>query len=326
MKSIVKVGWILALWILVGGMPPNNSSWPKPEQVLVHHPLDSLRFELGRKLFYDPLLSADTSTSCGSCHLSYTAFTHVDHALSHGIKDRVGKRNALPLFNLIWYREFMWDGSITRLDRQPLAPLLHPDEMGDSLPNLLLKLNASSFYRQAFQNAFQVNQIQTKDLLQALYQFVTSLVSDNSRYDRMKRGQAVFTTQEEKGYAIFKSNCNQCHAEPLFTNGRFASNSLPIDTQLHDIGRAGVTQLSADSFHFRVPSLRNLVWSFPYMHDGRMTSLRQVIKHYSQVLPASSLSYSLKDDRNQADLIAFLRTLSDTSFVLNPRFAPPINN
>lgn len=317
---------LLFLGITWGFTNPGGPAWPTPVQTFARHPQDSLRFELGRKLFYDPLLSADTSTSCGSCHLSYTAFTHVDHALSHGIKDRIGKRNAQPLFNLAWYREFMWDGAITRLDRQPLAPLLHPDEMGDSLPNLLKKLNASPSYRKAFQAAFQVNHIQTEDLLQALHHFVLQLVSANSRYDWVMQGKSAFTPQEANGYSVFKAHCNQCHTEPLFTNRQFATNYLPVDSQLLDVGRVNVTHIPADSFLFRVPSLRNLAWSQPYMHDGRMATLRQVIRHYSRILPANSTTLSLQDDRTQADLIAFLRTLSDTTFVLNPRFAPTSNH
>lgn len=323
MNKSVAVGFILGVLVLAAWRLPTEPNWPAPIQQLKPSPKDTLRFELGRRLFYDPLLSADTSVSCGSCHLSYTAFTHVDHALSHGIKDRVGKRNAQPLFNLAWYDQFMWDGAITRLDRQPLAPLLHPDEMGDSLPNILSKLNATPFYRRAFKEAFNAEKIQTEELLQALQHFVLQLVSKDSKYDRMMAGRATFDEQEKRGWALFESHCSSCHPSPLFTSGKFETNGLQPDPKLGDVGRAGITYLASDSFKFRVPSLRNLVWSYPYMHDGRMKTLRQVLNHYSQILPQTQSSHPLKEDRNQTDLLAFLRTLSDTAFVLNPRFAPP---
>lgn len=303
--------------------------WPKTVYDFKKNPLTKEKILLGRALFHDPILSADSTISCTSCHLQYTAFSHVDHALSHGIHDSIGKRNSPALANLAWSSLFMWDGSVNHLDMQPLAPIAHPAEMGSDLNTVLTKLRASPTYTRLFKDAYGDTTINSERFLKAMSQFMLSMVSCNSRYDDVKAGKAAFTPQEENGYSIFKQHCASCHTEPLFTNNRFENNGLPVDTLLMDIGRMKVTGLPADSLLFKVPSLRNVEYSFPYMHDGRFKRLQDVINHYgSGIVHAQTLSSSLKNavklDANQkVDLLAFLLTLTDRKFLYDTSFSYP---
>lgn len=305
--------------------------WPKPVYDFTANPLHPLKIALGRKLFYDPILSKDSTVTCANCHLSYTAFTHVDHALSHGINDSIGSRNSMALVNLAWSKSFMWDGAIERLDAQALAPITHPAEMGESLENVLRKLNRSEAYSKLFEQAYDQTPVSTKQLLEALAQFQLTLVSAGSKYDLAQRGEYDFTEQEAKGYRVFKIHCNSCHTEPLFTNDDFENNGLKLDPDLNDLGRYGVTQRPGDSLKFKVPSLRNVEFSRPYMHDGRFNTLREVISHYeSGINPSSTVAERLKSgiplsEHQKADLLAFMLTLSDRAFLFNPDFAYPRN-
>ena len=283
--------------------------WPAPIQKKTAY-YSEASFELGRALFYDPILSADSTVSCASCHLSYTAFTHVDHPTSHGIADRIGKRNAPGLFNLAWRQNFHWDGGVTSLTGQAINPLTHPDEMGETLQNILLKLNRHPNYALFFERIYKQKQIETWMLLDALQQFTIALVSSESYYDKVILRKASFSTQQAKGFALFEQHCNRCHTAPLFYSNRFEKNGLALDSS--DLGRFEITSLEADREKFRVPTLRNISHSFPYMHDGRFKSLREVLRHYGQELQL--------DDPQQKDLIAFLKTLTDSTFLTNPRF------
>jgi cytochrome c peroxidase len=307
------------------------AQWPAPVYDLAFNPVTTEGVALGRKLFYDPILSADSIVSCSSCHLSYTAFTHVDHALSHGIKDRIGTRNSPALMNLAWSRSFMWDGAVNHLDMQALAPINHPDEMGEETGHVVAKLQRTRTYPQLFQRAFGDTLITGERLLKALAQFELTLISAGSKYDRVTadRSAEAFTQQEASGYRIFLAHCNACHREPLFTTGGFGNNGLPVDPALNDVGRLRVTRDPKDSLQFKVPTLRNIEFTFPYMHDGRFRTLREVIDHYAEDLVISAgLSPELrngivltKDERT--DLLAFLLTLSDREFCFNPDHAFP---
>jgi cytochrome c peroxidase len=303
--------------------------WPQPIYDLSKNKLTQEKVDLGRVLFYDPILSRDSTISCESCHSSFVAFTHVDHALSHGIEDRIGTRNAPSLMNLAWQRSFMWDGAINHLDMQALAPITNPLEMDEKLPVVLEKLRAQKRYRFLFERAFGDTAITTERLLRSMSAFMVTLVSSNSKYDRMKRGEVSFTQQELQGYAIFQQHCNACHTEPLFTNGEFARNGLPVDPSLRDLGRFVVTQQPADSFLFKVPTLRNIAYSKPYMHDGRMKGLNDVLQHYASLHERKPKLNNALDElpsltsNERVDLVAFLLTLSDSSFVMNRAFAYP---
>jgi len=303
--------------------------WPPPVYDLSQNPLTKEKILLGRVLFHDPILSADSTISCTSCHLQYTAFSHVDHALSHGIHDSIGKRNSPTLANLAWSSLFMWDGAVNHLDMQPLAPITHPAEMGTDLNMVLKKLRASPTYRRLFRDAYGDTTISSERFLKAMSQFMLSIVSCSSKYDQVKAGKAAFTAQEERGYAIFKNHCAACHTEPLFTNNSFENNGLPLDNELMDIGRMKVTGLPADSLRFKVPSLRNVEYSYPYMHDGRFKRLQDVINHYSSGIVigptrSTKLTGDLHLDANQkVDLLAFLLTLTDRNFLYDTSYSYP---
>lgn len=284
-------------------------------------------FVLGRSLFYDPILSGDYFTSCASCHQQFSAFAHVDHALSHAVIGSTGFRNVPALQNLIWKDAFMWDGAINHLEVQPLAPLTNPIELNETLPHVLEKLRADSSYREMFRRAYGDTAITSKRFLRALTQFMVLMVSANSRYDKMLRKEITFSAQEEQGYRLFQEHCSSCHSEPLFSDNSYRVIGLPADTALRDSGRARVTGLAADVFAFKVPSLRNVARTFPYMHDGRFRSLNAVLGFYRTTtsLPHDPALRSARalSEREAQDIIAFLGTLTDTSFVRDRRFADP---
>lgn len=303
--------------------------WPKPVYDFGKNPLSYNKVELGRMLFYDPVLSRDSSTSCASCHSQYNAFTHVDHDLSHGINDRIGKRNSPALMNLAWSSSFMWDGAVNHLDVQSLAPITNALEMDESLPNVIRKLQINKRYSAFFYKAYGDSVITGQHLLQALSQFMLTLVSNNAKYDSVMRKQAVFTENEDKGYALYKQHCASCHAEPLFTNYSFENNGLYVDKTLNDSGRMAITKQPTDSLKFKVPTLRNLKYTYPYMHDGRFKHLGQVLNHYAMgIQHAPTLAPQLQkgvfmNSEEKFYLISFLATLNDKSFVSNPALGYP---
>jgi len=306
------------------------TNWPKPNYDFETKPLTKERIELGRKLFYDPFLSANGMVSCASCHLSFTAFTHVDHALSHGINDSIGTRNSPVLINLAWNNLFMWDGAVNNIEVQALAPISHASEMGNNLVTLIPNLNNHNTYPALFRNAFGKEKITSKQLLLAIAQFQLTLVSANSKYDKVKAGELKFTDQEANGYRLFQQNCDGCHAEPLFTNTAFESNGLQPDITLNDSGRYHVTRLSKDLFRFKVPTLRNIQYSFPYMHDGRYNNLNEVLNHYRAKQNQQIINHQNKPvieitENEKVDIIAFLLTLSDKEFLFNPDYGFPRN-
>ena len=308
---------------------PIPKGWPKPVYNFKSNPYTQEKIELGRSLFYDPLLSVNNSTSCASCHSPYNAFAHTDHQLSHGVFDSIGTRNAPALINLAWQSNFMWDGSINDLNEQALTPLTHPSEMGEQIENVLIKLNNKKYYRTLTANAYGDSMLTKERFLKSLAQFEISLISAESKYDSVMRKQLVFTEQENNGYQIFKNNCASCHQEPLFTNNKFEKNGLPLDNKLKDFGRFNFTHQKQDSMFFKVPSLRNVEYTFPYMHDGRFSKLSEVLKHYTSSLDKkSNVSKELKkgivlSSSAKVDLISFLLTLSDKKFVFNPQHNYP---
>jgi cytochrome c peroxidase len=305
---------------------PKN--WPKPVYNFKKNQLTDSKILLGRVLFYDPILSRNNTISCANCHSQYTAFTHVDHALSHGIDDRIGTRNSPALMNLAWHRSFMWDGAINHLDMQALAPISHHDEMDENIKHVTEKLQASKIYPLLFYNAFNDSAITGENTLKAISQFMLILVSANSKYDKVKRMEDSFTKQEENGYRLYKQNCASCHAEPLFTNMEFENNGLSIDSLLHDIGRKRITKNDNDYLKFKVPTLRNIEFSNPYMHDGRFKRIYEVINHYTSIQNSKTLSPKLQKpmiltSNEKVDLTAFLLTLTDKEFLFNPKFGFP---
>lgn len=302
--------------------------WPKPHYNFKDNPLTEEGFQLGRNLFYDPILSKDNTISCASCHLHVTGFTHVDHALSHGIEGRIGTRNSIALMNLAWSKSFMWDGGVNHLDVQPIAPITSSVEMDETMENVVVKLQKSEKYKVLFEKAFGTSKITGQRVLKALSQFELLLVSSNSKYDRVMRKEVEFTEREQKGYVLFKTNCASCHNEPLFTGEKFENNGLTIDSTLNDIGRIKITNKKEDYLRFKVPTLRNSQFTFPYMHDGRFKTLTEVVKHYNSLENNKNLPKQLSKPMNltaneRVDLVLFLSTLTDMEFLFNPRFSYP---
>tara|TARA_R110000868_G_scaffold17501_2_gene76688 strand:+ start:203 stop:1231 length:1029 start_codon:yes stop_codon:yes gene_type:complete len=302
--------------------------FPTPIYDFKNNPLDSNKIELGRLLFYDAILSKDNSISCSTCHSPFSAFAHNDHNLSHGINDEIGIRNAPVLFNLAWQPTFMWDGAINHLDMQALAPISSATEMGDDISNVVEKLQKDYFYRSKFYSAYGDSVVTGEKVLKALSQFQLTLVSANSKYDKVKRGEEEFTDQEVKGYKLFQNNCNSCHEEPLFSTYRFGQNFIGIDSNLNDYGKGAVSKSKKDSLLFKIPSLRNLEYSYPYMHDGRYFELNTILNHYTSKETKSKFKkeglrkVSLSKD-DKVDLIAFLLTLDDKEFVFNEKHRFP---
>ena len=289
--------------------------WPAPAYNLNSNPLTKEGIALGKKLFYDPALSSDSSVSCASCHEPSAAFATYDHPLSHGVNN-LTTRNAPSLFNLAWQKELMLDGRAKSLEAQALLPLHSKDEMDANIPDLLKRLNANPGYKKMFTAAFGPSKITIDQLTKALSQFQLTLISANSKYDQVMRGDASFILPEKLGFEIFEKKCVSCHTPPLFTNYSYQNTALTRDPILKDNGRAGFTGLSTDSLKFKVPSLRNVALTFPYGHDGRYYSILDVLTHYrvSGQIPLSNYEIG--------QLTAFLNTLTDSSALTNPAFLP----
>jgi cytochrome c peroxidase len=305
------------------------AGWPAPRYDFKKNPLTKEGFELGRRLFYDEKLSRDSTVSCASCHQQFGAFATYDHNLSHGIGNTLTNRNAPALQNMAWQAAFMWDGGITHLDLQPLAPLTASNEMGETLENVIRKLNRDTAYKRMFRQAFGSSVINTQYMTKALSQFVLMLVSSNSKYDKVMRGEAEFLLAEKLGYAIFQQKCTGCHQPPFFSDFTYRNTGMRLDTTLNDVGRMTITRDAKDSLKFKTPSLRNIARTFPYGHDGRFFSLQNVYEHYRNKMTVMPQTDSLLQKKlpltnyETGQLTAFLRTLTDTSFLTNPAFAPP---
>lgn len=292
---------------------------------LQQNPVTTEGFVLGRKLFYDPIFSKDNSISCGECHQQYSGFAHGDHQFSHGINGLVGTRNSPPLFNLAFHKDFMWDGGVNNLEVQPLLPITNPVEMDEDINNVVAKLAKLPSYRQLFKSAFGDETINSQRVLRALSQFMVMMISANAKYDKVKLGTASFSADEQAGYNVFVQKCSSCHQEPLFTDLSFRNNGL--DLYPKDPGRAMITFDAADSGKVKVPSLRNLKYTYPYMHDGRFQTLQDVVLHYTTgVKPCATLDPLLVNgitlSNTEIDkLLVFLKTLDDVDFTKDKKLS-----
>lgn len=290
-------------------------------------------FELGRKLFYDGRLSSDGLISCGFCHIQENAFTHHGHTVSHGVNNAAGTRNSPPIQNLAFQTTFMWDGATGHLDLQPLIPLTSPIEMNGNLIAIVAMMKADPVYRELFARAFPEGEINTENMLKALSQFMVMVTSSNSRFDKYRRAESggTMTADELSGYALFNSKCASCHATDLFTDNSFRNNGIVVNPAVNDVGRYKVTEQAADYYKFKVPSLRNVEKTAPYMHDGRFGTLESVMNHYAGgVVDSPTLDPVLKQNGNlgipltsteKAQLIAFLKTLTDNQYLIDKRFS-----
>lgn len=305
------------------------AGWPAPAtNIFANNPLSEEGFQLGKKLFYDGRLSQNGNFPCASCHQQFAAFATFDHDFSHGFNNAFTTRNAPGLYNLAWMTKMHYDGGINHIEVQPLAPITSPIEMAETITNVLAKLNADTAYPKMFKAAFGSTEINSQRMLKALSQFMGSIVSANSKYDKVQRGEATFTFSEQNGYTLFKAKCETCHKEPLFTDNSFRNTGLTINPFLNDFGRLLITHDPADSLKFKVPSLRNVALTFPYGHDGRFSFLESALDHYRTGIQTSqpTLDPLLRaripmTNNERSDLIYFLNTLSDTTMTKNPRFA-----
>lgn len=296
------------------------------------NPLTEEGVELGRRLFQDKRLSVNQTQACASCHDQGHAFADV-RRFSLGAEQQVGKRNAMPLFNLAWQPAFFWDGRAATLREQVLMPIQDAHEMNETLPKVVAKLSADAECVEAFRAAYGVSEITADGIAKALEQYLLTLVSQESRFDRAARKVAELTESEKRGLRLFVTefdpkrglrgaDCFHCHGGTLFMSQAFANNGLALAED--DIGRMAVTKDEADRGKFKTPSLRNIARTAPYMHDGRFATLEEVVEHYSSGVrnsptldpnlakhPAGGIQLTAEE---KADLVAFLKTLTDESF------------
>lgn len=289
---------------------------------------------LGRKLFYDNILSANNTMNCGSCHQlrNYTVDSNL--ALSTGIDGIKGTRNSMPLFNIGYSKKFFWDGGAADLESQVLGPITNPVEMHETMANVVSKLQNHPLYPTLFLKAFGTDVVSSKLIFYAIAQFERTLISANSKFDQWKRGEVTLSAAEQRGMDVFtdnlKGDCVHCHSfGSTFTDFGFRNtglDSIPVDR-----GRYLITLNNDDDGKFKTPTLRNIAKTPPYMHDGRFTTLRQCIEHYNKNFKyTKNLAPELKIvEKNRMtesdidDLIAFLNTLTDYDFINNKNFDKP---
>jgi cytochrome c peroxidase len=315
-----------------------------PPSIAQDNPLTREGVKLGRMLFYEKKLSRTNTQSCASCHMQQFAFNDTAQ-FSIGVNNLPGGRNAMSVFNMAWHtNEFFWDGRAHLLRHQSLKPIQDNLEMDETLNNVVNKLQSSSNYPNQFRKAFGTTQIDTILISKALEQFMNSIVSNHSKYDDYLTGAYTLTAQEERGRYLFfteynpgfpstsGADCKHCHGGANFENDKYMNNGIDDDLSVTDIGREKVTNLPADRAKFKVPSLRNVELTAPYMHDGRFQTLEQVVDHYNLVTNSTTLDASflqqlpnglqLSSSDKQA-LVAFLKTLTDQELMTNPEYKSP---
>ena len=302
------------------------------------NPLSESGIALGKKLFYDKTLSGNNNVSCASCHMQGLAFSDGVALSNVGVSGNQLHRNSPALINLAWATNgLFWDGGSTNLESLAFAPITHPDEMFQNLNQLIQELTAKPEYVTLFQKAFGQSVTQT-GIVKALAQFQRTLVSGNSKYDKFIRNEAdgILNESELDGLALAEQLCFSCHQTPLLKDNLYHNNGLDDDfsnTAFEGMlqGRFRVTNDINDLGKFKTPTLRNIEKTAPYMHDGRFATLEQVIDHYRfGVKNSPSLDSQLKQNNvlgiplsttEKAQLIAFLKTLTDNEFLTNPKFA-----
>jgi len=300
---------------------------------------------LGRMLFYEKRLSKDGSQACADCHRQPDGFSD-SLQFSVGVEKMNGKRQAMPVMNLAWHKNGMfWDGRVPLVRDQALKPIQDPLEMNETLANVVAKLSAEKKYTDQFIRAFGDATVTEERIGRAIEQFEFTMISNNSKYDKFKRGETTLTDSEERGRGLFftefdpsgvkkGAECFHCHATFNFTNDEYMNNGLDAEAQQLDIGRQKVSNDAADKAKFKVPSLRNIARTAPFMHDGRFKTLEQVVDHYNMGVKYSPtveflMQYNLQPGglglsaQDKADLVAFLKTLTDTEFLANPAYKTP---
>lgn len=303
-----------------------------PPPLAPGNPLTVEGVALGQRLFNEKKLSGNNTQACSSCHIPSNAFSDSPKALSRGIAGKLGTRNAMALFNLPYQHRFFWDGRSPSLRNQALQPIQNPVEMNSTLNAVVAKLSADVSYAAQFKTAFGSPGVTPERIGLALEQFEETLLSGDSKFDRVQQHRSTFTAQEQRGADLFRTpfnprndqfgaDCARCHGGPTFSNFAFRNNGL--DATFKDLGLGGITGNPADNGKFKTPSLRNIALSGPYMHDGRFATLEQVVKHYSDgIVQSPTLDPGLAREQggvhlsaaDQAALVAFLKTLTDSTF------------
>ncbi len=301
--------------------------------------------ELGRMLFYEKLLSKDGIQSCASCHRQEHGFSDTTR-FSIGVEGLPGKRQAMSVFNMAWNsNEFFWDGRAHLLRDQAILPIQDELEMDETLENVLAKLNDTKIYRDQFTRVYGNDDITIDKMALAMEQFMLSIVSYNSKYDQWKAGSIELTESEERGRLLFETeynpffpqfsgaDCAHCHGGANFENDLYMNNGLDVDVDFIDIGREAVSGKPMDRARFKVPTLRNIELTAPYMHDGRFQTLEEVVDHYNEgihpsstideAILATSLTGLFLTEEDKVDLVNFLKTLTDESFVNDQRYMDP---
>lgn len=325
--------------ILVYNPTPYTLNLPKgfpPITSPINNPLTNEGVALGRKLFYEKRLSRDNSMACASCHAPQFSFTD-ENQFSTGIDGLKGNRNSMVIENLAWSPNLFWDGRANSLEEQALQPVPNPIEMHQSWKDAAKKLSSDSEYKTLFYQAFGTEIIDSSYVTKAIAQFMRTMVSGNAKYDKWIRGEVTLTPEELEGFNLFNAldggDCFHCHpTNSFFTDFSFRNNGL--DEFPTDKGRGLTTKNPSDDFKFKVPSLRNLVYSAPYMHDGRFNTIDEVIDFYSEGVHNTSPNVDpLMEFRDQGGVLltptekqylkAFLLTLTDEEFIINPKFQDP---
>ena len=295
-----------------------------PEPVPADNAITRSRLELGKKLFYDARLSRTGEVSCASCHKQENAFAD-PRPVSAGVHGRLGKRNAPALVNLAWNTSFFWDGGVKTLEQQAIGPITNPLEMDMTMAEVVQRVSADPEYVRLARSAYG-SEPRPEVVTKAIATFMRSMISGTSRYDRYLAGDAsALSASEKRGAAIAlgeRGDCFHCHVGFNLTNNTFANNGLVSG----DAGRKEITGKDDDDGKFKVPTLRNVALTAPYMHDGSLATLRDVVDFYSRggqghpntdpTIRPLNLS-----EQEKEDLIAFLGSLTDEGFVKNPRYA-----
>ncbi len=306
---------------LAGLKPYFTDSLPSPKR----NPLSSEGIALGKALFFDPILSKDQAISCAMCHQAPLAFSDGVALGTNGHSGKALHRNSPPLFNLAWAKGYFWDGGATDLESQAFGPLQHPDEMAVDLNKMIDLLRKDDVYPNKFKRVFGTDAIETSHVVRALAQYQRSLISDSSPFDQYKQGKRKLTPLALKGEKIYIKHCSSCHKAPFFTDFDYHSNGLDsVFSDEHEQlawGRARISQDSLDLGKYKTPSLRNLKYTGPYMHDGRFQSLEEVLNHYTNGIKKTktldallSKGISLNQQERKA-LLAFLESLNDERFI-----------
>ncbi|MEM6319033.1 MAG: cytochrome c peroxidase [Bacteroidota bacterium] len=322
---------------------PDIMPLPKMD-IPADNPLTEAGIELGRFLFYDPILSKDEKMACANCHFQQHGFADPT-AVSVGVDGIPGTRSSMALINAGYYTKgLFWDGQVQTLEEQALLPVEDVLELHTEWESVITKLQNHPDYPKRFREAFGIDNSGeiTKELAaKAIAQFERSLVSANSKYDQVVRGEAFFTDEELNGFELFfdvpndlpDAECGHCHNAPLFTVNQYFNNGLDSVGSLNDFkdkGLGAVTNNPFDNGKFRAPTLRNIALTAPYMHDGRFQTLEEVVDHYNEgahfadnldpLIASKGLGLT---EQQKKDLISFMHALTDTSFTNNPAFQNP---